>query len=401
MTLTQEQRLVLDAVRRVAREVLYPLAPEYDRKAEYPWPQLKALAELGLLGMTTPEEWGGVGLDSVTWALALEELAAADPSVAVIVSVTSGLPQYMLLRFGSEAQKRRYLVPLARGEWIGAFCLTEPQAGSDAKSLRAEARRVKGGFVLNGVKSWITSAGHAHLYVVMARTEKGISAFLVEKGTPGLSFGRPEEKMGLHAAHTAEVRLEEVFVPEENLLGEEGWGLAYALAGLDSGRVGVAAQAVGIARGAFEIAKAYAEEREQFGKKLKEHQAIAFKIADMHVTIAAARALVLAAARRQDRGERVAREARAGRLDPERITEKTLRQHLYAPGVPDVDLFVRSSGEQRTSNFLLWQSAYAEMVFQNRLWPDYDRRDLWEAIQLYVDRERRHGGAIDLPETTS
>ena len=243
MTLTQEQRLVLDAVRRVAREVLYPLAPEYDRKAEYPWPQLKALAELGLLGMTTPEEWGGVGLDSVTWALALEELAAADPSVAVIVSVTSGLPQYMLLRFGSEAQKRRYLVPLARGEWIGAFCLTEPQAGSDAKSLRAEARRVKGGFVLNGVKSWITSAGHAHLYVVMARTEKGISAFLVEKGTPGLSFGRPEEKMGLHAAHTAEVRLEEVFVPEENLLGEEGRGLAYALAGLDSGRVGVAAQA--------------------------------------------------------------------------------------------------------------------------------------------------------------
>lgn len=302
MTLTQEQRLVLDAVRRVAREVLYPLAPEYDRKAEYPWPQLKALAELGLLGMTTPEEWGGVGLDSVTWALALEELAAADPSVAVIVSVTSGLPQYMLLRFGSEAQKRRYLVPLARGEWIGAFCLTEPQAGSDAKSLRAEARRVKGGFVLNGVKSWITSAGHAHLYVVMARTEKGISAFLVEKGTPGLSFGRPEEKMGLHAAHTAEVRLEEVFVPEENLLGEEGRGLAYALAGLDSGRVGVAAQAVGIARGAFEIAKAYAEEREQFGKKLKEHQAIAFKIADMHVKIAAARALVLEAARKKDRG---------------------------------------------------------------------------------------------------
>lgn len=157
--------------------------------------------------------------------------------------------------------------------------------------------------MLNGVKSWITSAGHAHLYVVMARTEKGISAFLVEKGTPGLSFGRPEEKMGLHAAHTAEVRLEEVFVPEENLLGEEGRGLAYALAGLDSGRVGVAAQAVGIARGAFEIAKAYAEEREQFGKKLKEHQAIAFKIADMHVKIAAARALVLEAARKKDRGE--------------------------------------------------------------------------------------------------
>ena len=332
MTLTQEQRLVLDAVRRVAREVLYPLAPEYDRKAEYPWPQLKALAELGLLGMTTPEEWGGVGLDSVTWALALEELAAADPSVAVIVSVTSGLPQYMLLRFGSEAQKRRYLVPLARGEWIGAFCLTEPQAGSDAKSLRAEARRVKGGFVLNGVKSWITSAGHAHLYVVMARTEKGISAFLVEKGTPGLSFGRPEEKMGLHAAHTAEVRPEEAFVPEENLLGEGGWGLAYALAGLDSGRVGVAAQAVGIARGAFEIAKAYAEEREQFGKKLKEHQAIAFKIADMHVKIAAARALVLEAARKKDRGERFTLEASAAKLFASAAAVEVTREAVQVLG---------------------------------------------------------------------
>ncbi|MGC8875699.1 acyl-CoA dehydrogenase family protein [Thermus sp.] len=332
MTLTQEQRLVLDAVRRVAREVLYPLAPEYDRKGEYPWPQLKALAELGLLGMTTPEEWGGVGLDSVTWALALEELAAADPSVAVIVSVTSGLPQYMLLRFGTEAQKRRYLVPLAQGEWIGAFCLTEPQAGSDAKSLRAEARRVKGGFVLNGVKSWITSAGQAHLYVVLARTERGVSAFLVEKDTPGLSFGRPEEKMGLHAAHTAEVRLEGVFVPEENLLGEEGRGLAYALAGLDSGRVGVAAQAVGIARGAYEIAKAYAEEREQFGKKLKEHQAIAFKIADMHVKIAAARALVLEAARKKDQGERFTLEASAAKLFASQVAVEVTREAVQVLG---------------------------------------------------------------------
>ncbi|TFU25226.1 acyl-CoA dehydrogenase family protein [Thermus tengchongensis] len=332
MVTTPEQKLVLDTVRQVAKEVLYPLAPEYDRTGEYPWPQLKALAELGFLGMTTPEEWGGAGLDSVTWALALEEIAAADPSVAVIVSVTSGLPQYMLFRFGTEAQRRRYLLPLARGEWIGAFCLTEPHAGSDAASIRAEARRVPGGYVLNGTKSWITSAGQAQLYVVMARTERGISAFLVEKDTPGLSFGPPEEKMGLHAAHTAEVRLEEVFVPEENLLGEEGRGLTYALAGLDSGRIGVAAQAVGIARGAFEIAKAYADQREQFGKKLREHQAIAFKIADMHVKIAAARALVLEAARKKDQGERFTLEASTAKLFASQVAVEVTREAVQVLG---------------------------------------------------------------------
>jgi len=182
------------------------------------------------------------------------------------------------------------------------------------------------------VKSWITSAGQAHLYVVMARTEKGISAFLVEKGTPGLSFGPPEEKMGLHAAHTAEVRLEEVFVPEENLLGEEGRGLAYALAGLDSGRVGVAAQAVGIARGAYEIARAYADQREQFGKKLREHQAIAFKIADMHVSLEAARALTLRAAEKKDRGERFTLEASAAKLFASRVAVEVTREAVQVLG---------------------------------------------------------------------
>lgn len=312
--LKPEQKLVLETARRVAEEVLWPLAPEYDRSGEYPWPQLRALAELGFLGMTTPEEWGGAGLDSVTWALVLEEMAAADPSVAGIVSVTSGLPQYMLLRYGSEEQKRRYLIPLARGDWIGAFCLTEPEAGSDPASLRTRAERVQGGYLLNGVKSWITSAGQAHLYVVMARTDKGISAFLVEKDFPGLSFGALEEKMGLHAAHTREVRLEGVFVPEENLLGEEGKGLRYALSGLDSGRVGVAAQAVGMARAAFEIARRYADERVQFGQKIRAFQGVAFKLADMHVRIQAARALVLEAARKKDRGERFTLEASTAKL---------------------------------------------------------------------------------------
>jgi alkylation response protein AidB-like acyl-CoA dehydrogenase len=168
-------------VRTVSREVLWKLAPEFDRTGQYPWPQLKQLAQLGLLGMTTPEAWGGAGLDSVTWALAMEEIAAADPSVAVILSVTSGLPQYMLNSFGSEAQKKKYLVPLAKGEWIGAFSLTEPQAGSDPASLKLSAKKVPGGWVLDGLKSWVTSGGQAQLYVVMARGEAGISSFLVER----------------------------------------------------------------------------------------------------------------------------------------------------------------------------------------------------------------------------
>ncbi|RDI96136.1 acyl-CoA dehydrogenase [Meiothermus sp. QL-1] len=312
--LTADQKMVLEMVRQVAREVLWPLAPEYDRSGAFPWPQLKKLGQLGLLGMTTPEAWGGAGLDSVTWALALEEIAAADPSVAVILSVTSGLPQYMLLRFGTEAQKRKYLTPLARGEWIGAFCLTEPHVGSDPASLKTRARRVPGGWRISGVKSWVTSGGEAQVYVVMARTEAGISSFIVEKTTPGLSFGPPEEKMGLHAAHTCEVRLEEVFVPEENLLGPEGRGLAQALAGLDSGRIGIAAQAVGIARAAFEIARQYADERTQFGQKIREFQGVGFKLAEMHAQIAAARALVLEAAAKKDRGERYTLEASTAKL---------------------------------------------------------------------------------------
>ncbi|RMH58401.1 MAG: acyl-CoA dehydrogenase [Deinococcus-Thermus bacterium] len=313
-TLTTEQKMVLEMVRQVSREVLWELAPEYDRTGAYPWPQLRKLGQLGLLGMTTPEAWGGAGLDSVTWALALEEIAAADPSVAVILSVTSGLPQYMLLRFGSEAQKKKYLVPLAKGEWIGAFCLSEPHAGSDPASLKTRAQRVPGGWRLDGVKSWVTSGRQAQVYVVMARSEAGISSFIVEKDSPGLGFGQPEEKMGLHAAHTCEVRLEGVFVPEENLLGQEGRGLAQALAGLDSGRIGIAAQAVGMARAAFELARRYADERFQFGQRLREFQGVSFKLAEMHTRIAAARGLVLEAAAKKDRGERYTLEASTAKL---------------------------------------------------------------------------------------
>ncbi len=335
LPLTEEQRLVRDTVRAFAREELWPLAPEYDASGAYPWPQLKKLAELGLLGMATPEAWGGAGMDAVSWALALEEIAYADPSVAVIVSVTSGLPQYMLLRFGTDEQKERFLVPLARGEWIGAFALTEPQAGSDPAGLKARATRVEGGWVLSGTKAWITSAGQAHLYVVMARTgeeRKAITAFLVEKDAPGLSFGLPEAKMGLHAAHTAEVRLEEVFVPDDQVLGEVGRGLAHALAGLDSGRIGIAAQAVGIAQAAFDIARDYADEREQFGRKIRAFEGVAFKLAELDTQIAAARHLVWSAARKKDAGGRFSLEAARAKLFSTDVAVRTTREAIQILG---------------------------------------------------------------------
>jgi len=330
--LTTDQKMVLDMVRQVSREVLWEMAPEYDKSGAYPWPQLRQLAQLGLLGMTTPEEWGGVGLDSLTWALAMEEIAAADPSVAVILSVTSGLPQYMLNQFGSTVQKKKYLVPLAKGEWIGAFCLTEPHAGSDPASMKLSAKKVARGWQLDGVKNWITSGGQAQVYIVMAKGETGINSFIVEKDAPGLSFGSPEDKMGLHAAHTTEVRFDGVFVPEENLLGQEGYGLRQALAGLDSGRIGIAAQANGMAKAAFEIARQYADERVQFGQKIRGHQGVSFKLADMYVRLAASRALTLEAANKKDRREKFTLEASTAKLFASETAVELTRQAVQILG---------------------------------------------------------------------
>ncbi|WP_299432443.1 acyl-CoA dehydrogenase family protein [uncultured Meiothermus sp.] len=330
--LSTDQKMVLEMVRKVSLEVLWEKAPEYDQSGQYPWSQLKQLAGLGLLGMTTPEAWGGAGLDSVTWALAMEEIAAADPSVAVILSVTSGLPQYMLNKYGSDAQKKKYLLPLARGDWIGAFCLTEPHAGSDPASMKLSAKKAPGGWRLDGLKSWVTSGGQAQVYVVMAKGEGGISTFIVEKNTPGLSFGKPEDKMGLHAAHTSEVRFDGVFVSDQNLLGQEGRGLAQALAGLDSGRIGIAAQAVGMARAAFEIARRYADERTQFGQKIREFQGVRFKLAEMHTRIAAARALVLEAAAQKDRGEKYTLEASTAKLFASDVAVGVTREAVQVLG---------------------------------------------------------------------
>ncbi|PTA69700.1 acyl-CoA dehydrogenase [Deinococcus arcticus] len=316
--LSDDQRLIVQHVRDYARAEIAPKAAEYDRSGEYPREQLRGLAELGLLGATVPERWGGAGLDSVTYALCLEEIAAADASVAVIVSVQNGLPEQMILRYGSDEQKTRFLKPLASGEHIGAFCLTESGAGSDAASLRMQAVRDGEDWVLNGTKAWITSGGQADTYLVMARTggsgARGVSCFIVENGTPGLSFGKPEEKLGLHASHTTTVTFEDVRVPHAHMVGEEGQGLVIALASLDAGRIGIAMQALGIARAALEHSARYANEREQFGKRLREFEGVSFKIARMAARIESARLVALKAAWLKDQGKPYGKEASMAKL---------------------------------------------------------------------------------------
>lgn len=307
------------AVREFARAELAPVATELDRAPRFPWETLRKMGELGLLGMLTPEEYGGAGLDTLSYVVLLEEIAAVDASHATIMSVTNGLPQSMLLKHGTEAQRQRYLPRLASGEWIGAFCLSEPHAGSDAAALSTRAEKVDGGWVLNGTKAWITSGGEAQLYLVLAKSDRhagarGITCFLVEKGADGLSFGKPEEKLGQHAAITTTVTLEGCFVPDDAVLGAPGNGFVIAMAGLDGGRIGIAALAVGIARAAYEAARDYAAERTAFGKAIHEHQAVGFKLADMLTGIEAARLLTHRAAWLKDRGFRTAREAAMAKL---------------------------------------------------------------------------------------
>jgi acyl-CoA dehydrogenase len=307
-----DRQAILEMVRDFCKTQIAPLAKQYDRSGEYPWPQLEKLAELGLLGATVPESLGGAGLDAVTYAMCLEEISKADASVGVIVSVTNGLPQQMLLKHGTPEQQRKYLEPLARGQHIGAFCLTEANSGSDAASLRSSATRADlhdgADWILDGQKVWITSGGQAHTYLVMARTDnvrgaRGVSCFVLEKDTPGLSFGKPEEKLGLHAAHTTTVSMDGVRVPDSNRIGAVGEGLLIALSSLDGGRIGIAMQAIGIAQAAFEAARDYAMQREQFGSRISEFEGVSFKIADMATRIEAARLLALEAARHKDAGK--------------------------------------------------------------------------------------------------
>ena len=311
--LTDEQREIQRVAREFAINEIAPHSAQWDRDAHFEASLVGKLGALGFLGMLTPEKYDGLGLDTLTYLVALEEIATVDASVAVLVSVHNSLPTQMILRWGSEEQKERFLKPMARGERLGAFALSEPEAGSDAASLRTQAVRDGGDWILNGTKAWVSSGTAGDVILVMARTDssedrrgaRGISAFIVTPDLPGFTVGKKEDKMGLRASPTVQLHFSDMRVPADRLLGHPGSGFIYAMQSLDNGRLGIAAQAIGIAEAALRHAAAYAAERKQFGKPIKEFQAIQFKLADMAMRVASARALLHMSATAKDRGEQM------------------------------------------------------------------------------------------------
>ncbi len=309
LQLSEEQELVRNSIREFAQAEIAPLAREYDEAEKFPHKQLEGLAEMGLLGMIIPEEYGGTGFDSVSYTLALEEIARADASVAVIVGVTNSVCCYPILCFGTEEQKQEFLVPLAKGEKLGAFCLSEPQAGSDATNLKMTAVKDGSEYILNGTKSWVTNGGEAETHIVMAVTGENdgkveVTAFIVEKERKGLSVSSIEHKLGQRASKTTELSFVDVRIPGENMLGELGQGMKVAFNSLDNGRIGIGSLAVGIAQAAYDEAREYSKDRIAFGKPISGHQAIQFKLADMATEIEAARLLTLRAASSKDREDK-------------------------------------------------------------------------------------------------
>ena len=336
MLLTEEQRLVRDTVRAFAADRLAPHAARWDREHHFPREELRALGELGVLGMVTPDGWGGAGMDYVCLAVAIEEIAAGDGGVSTVVSVQNSVVCGPLNAFGTDAQKERYLRPLASGTQLGCFCLTEPAVGSDAAAITTRADRDGDHWVINGVKQFITTGKHADVAIVFAVTDrsagkKGISAFVVETATPGYVVARVEDKLGQRASDTAQIVFESCRVPVANLLGREGEGYRIALANLEAGRIGIAAQAVGMARAAFDAAVVFARDRSSFGKPIAEHQAIAFKLADMATEIEVARQMVWHAAALRDAGEPCLKEASMAKLFAsemaERVTSAAIQVH--------------------------------------------------------------------------
>jgi alkylation response protein AidB-like acyl-CoA dehydrogenase len=327
MHLSEDHRAVQDAVRAYVQDRIAPQAAAWDRAARFPKEELRGLADLGCYGIAVPSEWDGAGLDYLSLSLILEEIAAGDGATSTIVSVNNCPVCSILMAFGNDDQKERFLKPLARGDMLGAFCLTEPHVGSEAGGLRTTAVRDGGEYVLNGVKQFITSGKNGDLAIVMAVTDKaagkkGISAFVVPTNAPGYVVARLEEKMGQHASDTAQILFENCRVPAANLLGEEGQGLKIALSGLEGGRIGIASQAVGMARAAFEAALRYARERVAFGQPIFEHQAIQFKLADMATQIEAARQLIHHAASLKDAGLPCLKEAAMAKLFASEMAER-------------------------------------------------------------------------------
>ena len=327
MLLSEDHLAVQDAVRAYVHDRIVPQAAEWDRTKHFPKAELRGLAALGCYGVAVPTEYDGAGLDYLALSIILEEIAAGDGATSTVVSVNNCPVCSILMAFGNEQQKQRFLKPLARGDMLGAFCLTEPHVGSEAGGLKTSAVRDGDHYVLNGVKQFITSGKNGDLAIVMAVTDKaagkkGISAFVVPTDTPGYIVARVEDKMGQHASDTAQILFDNCRVSAANLLGEEGMGLKIALSGLEGGRIGIASQAVGMARAAFDAALAYSKERQAFGRPIFEHQAVQFKLADMATQIEAARQLIWHAASLKDAGRPCLKEAAMAKLNASEMAER-------------------------------------------------------------------------------
>ena len=337
MLLTEDQRMTRDAVREFVRNEIAPHAAHWDRESIFPAEALRGLAALGCYGIAVPERWDGAGLDYQSLALVIEEIAAGDGATSTVVSVNNCPVCSILMAWGNDAQKEQWLRPLASGRMLGAFCLTEPQVGSDASGLRTTATRDGDHWVLDGVKQFITSGKHGDVAIVMAVTDRaagkrGISAFIVPTATPGYVVARLEEKTGQHASDTAQIVFENCRVPAANLIGEEGQGYRIALSGLEGGRIGIASQSVGMARAAFDAALAYAKERVAFGQPIFEHQAVSFRLADMATRIEAARQLVRHAAVLKDAGRPCLKEAAMAKLFASEMAERVCSDAIQIHG---------------------------------------------------------------------
>ncbi|MBS28657.1 MAG: acyl-CoA dehydrogenase [Alphaproteobacteria bacterium] len=337
MSLTDEQVMIRDMARSFAAEQLTPNAALWDRESQYPVDAVRGMAELGLLGMVVPGEWGGAGADTLTHALALEEIAAGDGSCSTIMAVHNSVACLPVLNFGSNDQKHRFLRPLARGNMLGAFALTEPGAGSDAGAIVTRAEKRGNTYVLNGTKQFITSGKNADITIVFAKTDpeaggKGMSAFIVPTDTPGYRVASVESKMGQRASDTCQLVFDDMELTPDLLLGDEGDGYRIALSNLEGGRIGIAAQAIGMARSAYEYALAYARERESFGKAIIEHQAVTFRLADMRTKLEAARQLTHNAARMRDAGEPCLTEAAMAKLYASEIAEEVCSDAIQIHG---------------------------------------------------------------------
>ena len=337
MILNQDQEMIRDAVRAFAREELWPNAARWDKEHHFPKEAHKGLAALGAYGICVPEEFGGANLDYVTLALVLEEIAAGDGGTSTAISVTNCPVNAILLRYGNAQQKKQWLAPLAQGEMLGAFCLTEPHVGSDASALKTTAVKDGDGYVINGVKQFITSGKYGDVTIVIAVTDKGagkrgMSAFLVPTNAPGYVVARLEDKLGQHSSDTAQINFDNCRIPGDNLIGAEGEGYKIALGGLEGGRIGIAAQSVGMARSAFECALDYAKQRESFGQSIFNHQAVGFRLAECATQIEAARQLIWHAATLRDAGLPCLKEAAMAKLFASEMAEKVCSAAIQTLG---------------------------------------------------------------------